>query len=169
MKVDCLHAVHQNYRDLYRFVYRMTGNRETAEDIVQETFLRLSREDNHLPTEDAVRRWLFVVARNLCISLFRQGSRILDTEFDEEYGLSSRERNPSEEALENEQNLLVRQAVLSLPPSLREVVILREYEKKSYLDIATLVGCPMGTVRSRLAKARDFLKEKLQPLMEIQE
>ena len=166
MNVNCTDAVRSNYQDLYRFVYRMAGNRETAEDVVQEAFLRLSRENPNLPNETAVRRWLFVVARNLCISNFRQNSRLQATSIDNTYGIESKRGSPSDSILKSERDHAVRQAVQSLPPLLREALILREFENMSYLDIAAVTGCPMGTVRSRLAKARDFLKEKLQSYME---
>lgn len=166
MKVDSLDAVRQNYRDLYRFVYRMAGNRETAEDIVQEAFLRLSRDEPNLPDEIAVRRWLYVVARNLCISQFRRDSRMSRTPLDDESDFAASDRSAPDAILDGERTQLVQMAVQSLPPPLREVVILREFENLNYLDIASVVGCPVGTVRSRLAKARDFLKDKLQPLLE---
>jgi RNA polymerase sigma-70 factor, ECF subfamily len=166
LKLDSLDAVRENYQDLYRFVYRMSGNRETAEDIVQEAFLRLSRNEPDLPDAVAVRRWLFVTARNLCISQYRTASRVFHTPLDEEYGLEAHCQSAPEAVLEEERTQLVQSAVQSLPSALREVVILREFENMTYLDIATMAGCPVGTVRSRLAKARDFLKDKLQPLLE---
>lgn len=166
MKVDSLDAVRANYQDLYRFIYRMSGNRETAEDIVQEAFLRLSRNQPALPDELAVRRWLFVAARNLCVSHYRSSSRVSYLSLEEEIGLRTNDPSAPESILEDERTQLVQAAVQSLPPSLREVVILREYEEMSYLDVATVAGCPVGTVRSRLAKAREFLKKKLQPLLE---
>ncbi len=159
-------VVHQNYQDLYRFVYRMAGNRETAEDIVQETFLRWSREIPSLPDANAKRRWLFVVARNLCISQFRRKGKFLETPLGEGEELHASDGNPSDSLLEDERTQIVKQAVLSLPPLLREILVLREFEGMNYLDIASVVGCPIGTVRSRLAKARNLLMEKLQPYVE---
>ena len=158
--------IRANYRDLYCFAFRMTGNHETAEDIVQETFYKYSRKNPDLPHREAIRRWLFVAIRNLCIDWLRKKTKapILSTE--DETELSTDALNPADVVLKTEQEQMIQQAVLSLPPLQREALILREYEQMSYRDIAEVTGSPIGTIRSRLAKARNELRIRLRPLLQ---
>ncbi len=163
MSLDCMHAIRLNYKDLYRFAFRMLGSSETAEDMVQEAFLRFSRKPPDVPEGEAVRKWLFVVVRNLCISWLRKKPKGVDVSIDDSFDLNSPDQNPSESLLDDERSRMIMEAVLSLPPLMREIVILREYEELSYLDIAEMTGNPVGTVKSRLAKARELLRKRLQP------
>ncbi len=162
MSIDCMQAIQLNYKDLYRFAFRMLGSNETAVDMVQEAFLRFSRKPPDVPEGEAVRKWLFVVVRNLCISWLRKKTKVVEVAIDDSFDLNSPDRNPAESLLDDERNRMIMGAVLSLPPLMREIVILREFEELSYLDIAEMTGNPVGTVKSRLAKARDILRRRLQ-------
>lgn len=168
LTTNALALVHENYGSLYRFVYRMAGNHEMAEDIVQETFLRLAREGSKDLSGLYGRRWLFVVARNLCISWFRKQTKQTEVPMDELNELHADTDNPIHSLTRQERDRQVQSAIASLPPVLREVILLREFEEMSYEEIANIVGCPLGTVRSRIAKARDLLKQKLLPMMEAE-
>jgi len=164
LKSDFWDSFGENYRDLYRFAVRMLDDPESAEDAVQESFLRLVQENNERLQGESARRWLFVVVRNLCISQLRKKAR---QEFAVQLeDLQSAAMTPSEAVQANERSACVKTAVQELPIPLREIVILREYENMRYADIAAILGCPVGTVRSRLAAARDRLRKRLEPLME---
>lgn len=154
----------QSYRDTFRFVYRMLGHRQEAEDVVQEAFLRLAREEDARLCGLAARRWVFVVARNLSIGRLRHRARHPEAPLPE--SALSPTRTPSEVGEANEIAQHIREAILSLPLDLREAVILREYERLSYEEIALLQGCAVGTVKSRLARAREALRGLLRPLVE---
>jgi RNA polymerase sigma-70 factor (ECF subfamily) len=166
--MNSLELVHENYSALYRFVYRMAGNHELAEDIVQETFLRLARESSKDLSGLHGRRWLFVVARNLCISWFRRKSKQTEVPMDEMNDLHADIQNPIHSLSQQERDSFIQTVIASLPQVLREVILLREFEEMNYEEISTIVGCPIGTVKSRIAKAREILKQKLQPMMEAE-
>lgn len=156
----------QDYADVYRFAYRMLGHREGAEDVVQEAFLRLARKGmEHLAGEPR-RRWLFVVARNLCLSGYRQRAKERTVSIEDCPSFPSSTLDPAQVSQQAERAGMVRQAVARLSPDLREVIVLREYEDMSYEQIAEIVKCPIGTVRSRISRAREELRRFLQPLLE---
>ena len=158
--------INRHYESLYRFAYRMLGSCETAEDVVQEVFLRMARNSPRNPDGESVRRWLFVVARNLCMSHLRRRAVQREEPFDVCPEVLSPGLNPAEVAQMAERSKWIKDAVAQLPPAMREVVILREYEGMNYAQIAEIAGCPLGTVRSRLARARQELRKRLQPLLE---
>lgn len=162
--LDFQRCFSQHYSGLFRFAFRMLGSRESAEDVAQEAFLRLARGgEPHLEGEGA-RRWLFVVARNLCLSRLRRRGREVSLEVFPEQ--ASSRPGPADAALAEERRGLVREAVARLAPPLREILVLREYEEMSYAEIADVTGCSLGTVRSRLSRARRKLRESLEPLLE---
>ena len=149
----------RHYRDLYRFVYRLLGDGEQTEDVTQEAFLRLAREGASGDWGDeAARRWLFVVARNLCASRMREKRRRREVFIEDYDDLKSSAPGPAEMANTRERGEWVRRAVADLAPDIREGL--------DYAEIAEIVGCPLGTVKSRLARAREELRKRLKPLME---
>ncbi len=145
----------------------MTGSHESAEDVVQESFLRLAHKNPLLPDRESTRRWLFVVARNLCTSKLRKRKRNPQVGYDDLRDLSVN-GTPMESAVDEERAEWIRRAVMDLPVVLREVLILREYEELSYMQIAEILGCPVGTVKSRIAAARQHLQKLLRPLLEVE-
>ena len=156
-----------DYRAVFRYACRMTGSRETAEDIVQETFYRLFREFDGKLANEAARRWAFVVVRNLCLmELRRAGRSPIAHGSNAENAVSN--GTPASVLADQDTGEAVARAVAALPPEQRECFILREYEDLRYEDMAAIIGCPVGTVRSRLARARETLRQKLQHLKDMQ-
>jgi len=155
----------RTYRDAFRFAYRMLGHRQEAEDAVQEGFLRLAQQETSHWSAADIRRWVFVVTRNFCVSRLRQRSRHPETPLDDAV-LPSSPGTPATAGIADEESAWIRQAILSLPVDMREAIVLREYEQLSYEEIAQLQGCALGTVRSRIARAREALRDRLRPLME---
>lgn len=163
--MDIGECFNQNYASLYRFAWRMLGCSDGAQDAAQEAFLRLARRgdgDGDWDTLDA-RRWLFVVVRNLCLTELRTRLRHPEMPLDDVEAWQAGGDNPAQSALENERANQVRNAVSQLPPLLRETLILREYEGLSYADIAAITDTEPGTVKSRLARAREALRVQLTP------
>lgn len=154
------------YADLYRFARRMLSSHENAEDVAQETMLRFARDKAGKLEGESARKWMFVVARNLCISQLRSAANNLQTSFDDPAQTCSTGPDPSDNAMVNERNRKIEKAVLKLPDEMREVIILREYEGLNYKEISGIIDCPVGTVRSRLARARVELQKQLSPFME---
>lgn len=157
---DLSWAVRELYGRVYRFAYRFVGNRETAQDIVQESFLRLAAVAPGLDA-DGTRRWLFVAARNLCISHLRRDLARAEPSLD-----AIQPADPESVSVRKELGDSIRGAVAQLPPDQREVVLLREYEDMSYAEISAVLGCAEGTVKSRLARAREHLRVLLGPIRE---
>ncbi len=144
------------------FLYRMTQNREWAEDLGQEVFLRAyQRLDSYDPVKAAFTTWLYTLARNLCLDELRkkQLQSVSLRELDE-FSIDA-ETNPRGTALRRETERIIADTVNRLEPMYREVFLLREYQYLSVEEIAQITGCPEGTVKSRLHRARLLLQEKL--------
>jgi RNA polymerase sigma-70 factor (ECF subfamily) len=157
----------QDYAALHRYAWRLLGgDAERAADVVQEACLRLVRGARPLQGPGARRRWLFVVVRNLCLSQLRHGARWRMQSIEDVAEPHAQGPDPARACAAGERSRQVAEAVARLPLELREVLILREYEEMNYEAIAEIVGIPLGTVRSRLARAREALRRSLRPLWE---
>lgn len=144
---------------ILRFALQMTGRKDLAEDVTQETFLALALHGGRYDaSRGSVMAFLYGIARNLTLKRLErerpEGFEALVEEFaGEEDVLGDLTRRESIEE--------VRRAVLSLPQVYREAVVLCELGEASYEDAAFALGCPVGTVRSRLSRARAMLAKKL--------
>ena len=136
---------------VYRLAYARTGSREDAEDITQETFLRLVRAAPVFRDEAHCRAWLLHVAMNCTRSLFRRPWRRRDLPLEEAANAAAPEGERGD----------VLEAVLALPPRDRAAVHLYYYEGYSTPEISAMTGQSEGTVRSRLSRARQKLKALL--------
>lgn len=153
---------------LFGYAMALTRSQSEAEDLVQETYLRATRAFNKLAPDSHIKSWLFTILRNLFLNQIRHrraGPPFVDME--DETGapipLADEETvDPLASYLTEEKQRDVRRAVESLPHSFREVIILREFEELSYQQIAETLRCPVGTVMSRLGRARDKLRQMLQ-------
>ena len=135
----------------------LTRNDTDAQDVVQEAYLRAFKFFGSYHGGDS-RSWLLTIVRNTCYTWLQQNrARELTTEFDEEVH-STESVNPETLLLEGANKQLLKQALEELPVSYREVVILRELEGLSYKEIADITDVPVGTVMSRLARARKRLQ-----------
>ena len=135
---------------VYRLAYARTGSRADAEDVMQEVFLRLVKAGPDFDSEEHAKAWLLRVASNCANDLFRLPWRRREEPLDE--NLSAPER-PEEGS--------VTQAVLSLPARYRIPIHLYYYEGYSVAEIARTLGRSEGTVKSRLFRARDLLRNQL--------
>jgi len=158
---------------VYRFALQMCGSKTIAEDVTQEVFLFLMREGHVFdPARGALSSFLLGVARNHVLRRLRVEQLLapLGDDPDEEVPLhASSDDCPLEDLTRAETIESVRKAVLSLPTKYREVVVLCELQDVSYVETAEILGCAIGTVRSRLHRARALLLEKLRPVAEIEE
>lgn len=156
-------------RDVYRFALHMTGARDLAEDVTQEVFMVLMREGNtYDETRGSVNAFLLGIARNYVLRRLKQErSFVLVGDSETEDGPASTEVASADSQLDilarNEEIRSLERAVLSLPSHYREVLVLCELQDMSYADAAAVLGCAVGTVRSRLHRARTMLIEKLRP------
>jgi len=159
---------------VYRFALQMSGSKTIAEDVTQEVFLFLMR-DGHVfdPDKGSLSAFLLGVARNHVLRRLRVEQLLapLGDDADEELPSlhSTNDFCPLEDLTRAETIESVRKAVLSLPPKYREVVVLCELQDFSYVETAEILGCAIGTIRSRLHRARALLLEKLRPAAEVEE
>lgn len=167
-------AIYQRHQGgIYRFALHMTGNPGMAEDVTQEAFIALMTSSAQFdPSQGSLRAFLFGIARNHVLrALTRERGYVALSE-------DSVEENPQmllggsiaalQDTLEDltRQEVIerVRQAVMTLPPLYREMVVLCDLEEMSYAESAQLLSCSVGTVRSRLHRGRALLLVKLQAL-----
>jgi RNA polymerase sigma-70 factor (ECF subfamily) len=145
----------------------LTRNEQDAQDVVQEAYLRAFRFFPTFQGGDA-RAWLMKIVRNTCYTWLHANRRLKNaTEFDENLSLADPgSRTPEQVAFQNESGTLVRKALGELPPSFREVLVLRELEGMSYREIADITGLPQGTVMSSLCRARRSLRQVLTNLLD---
>jgi RNA polymerase sigma-70 factor (ECF subfamily) len=146
----------------YNLARWLSRDDHDAEDLVQAAYLRALKFFGGFHGTDA-RAWMLAIVRNACYTwLERKRSRGRATSFDEErHGVGSDTNDPEEQLQREDQVRLVRRAVEDLPPDLREVVVLRELEGLSYKEISAVADIPLGTVMSRLARARERLRQRL--------
>lgn len=162
-----LYARHQG--SLYRFALRMVGNAWAAEEIVQDVFLTVIRDPKKYDEgRGPFAAFVFGITRNRVLKHFDRAPRELELEDgSEEFSAALQDsRTPAQWAEEQQRLERVRAAVLQLPPEFREAVVLCELEELSYEEAAQRIGCPIGTVRSRLHRGRALLLAKLEMLRE---
>lgn len=150
----------------YNLARWLTRNEQDAQDAAQEAYLRAFRFFPGMRGGTA-RPWLMKIVRNTCYTWLRANRPLQEaTEFDENlFPPDLGAPNPEELVIQNDSGALVRKALAKLPPSFREVLILREMEGMSYKEIADITGMPAGTVMSSLSRARGRLREALSGLM----
>ena len=152
---------------LYNFIYRFVGDRETAEDIVQETFLRAFRKRKEYRAIANFSTWLFTIAGNLAKSELRRRKRwrMFSLERDEETDtgmeLPDNSAPPDKVAESSLADVQIQEAIASLPDNYKQVILLRDVQGMSYQEISEIVDCPVGTVKSRVNRARLKLQQKL--------
>jgi RNA polymerase sigma-70 factor (ECF subfamily) len=155
---------------LYRSALRLTHNRSEAEDLVQETCLRAFRSFHRFNPGTNCRAWLFTILRNAFLNRIRQAGRdvlagesadLESTTFPGVAETLPARGHPDEEFFQTVLHGDVDRALKALPLPFREVVILADLEGLAYKDIAQVVGCPVGTVMSRLSRGRGLLRQAL--------
>ena len=147
----------EHHPPLYRFAYKLTGSAADAEDVVQECFLELLRPNcSYNPERTPLRTYLFGVVRNQSLKRLQRNGRT-----GEHSGEPADARSPENLALQTELKSVVAGAVMQLPESQREVLILAHYEQMPLSEIATLLELETTAVKSRLQRGRARLKELL--------
>ena len=149
---------------LYNMALRMVGSREDAADITQEAFLRGWEKIRSL-RDAPFKSWLFQIAVNLCYDHFRRGRRYGVMPDEEQggkiVGLGVAMPDPQERAEANERGRVVRESIEALDSDMRTALVLRDVNGMAYDEIARITGVPLGTVKSRIARARGQVQEHL--------
>jgi RNA polymerase sigma-70 factor (ECF subfamily) len=148
---------------LFRFALRMSGSSAVAEDVVQETFMVLIHDPARFdPAAGSLAGFLFGIARNrVRRHLERRSHDVPLPDAEDAAPAGARDGKPEDDLERREAVAALRQAVLALPEAYREAVVLVELEELSYADAALALGCAVGTVRSRLFRARRILASRL--------
>ena len=156
---------------IFRYALRMTGSQSIAEDVTQEVFLSLIRDhSDYQSSRGTVKSYLYGMARYRVLRRLQRERMHVSLDAtegaaDETFAAALRsDHDPFRELAHEEVVGLVRQAVLSLPEHFREVIVLCYLQEMNYAEAAEIIGCPIGTVRSRLARARALLLSKLSML-----
>lgn len=151
---------------VYRFALQMSGSPEIAEDVTQEVFIVLIRTaERYDPDRGSLSAYLYGIARNYVLRKIEQDRPFIQLMEPADDGATHpamiSEADPLGELTRNESIKSLREAILALPAHYREVIVLCELHEMSYLEAADVVGCAVGTVRSRLHRGRALLVEKL--------
>jgi RNA polymerase sigma-70 factor (ECF subfamily) len=143
------------YALLYRYAFRLTGSEADAEDLTQQTFLTAHAKWSQLRDEQKAKSWLFTIARNAYLKELRAPLCLPSDALDELPGspMEGAESDFDEEQLQNVLN--------DLPEEFRSPVVLFYFEEFSYREIAELMEVPVGTIMSRLARAKGILRQRL--------
>jgi RNA polymerase sigma-70 factor, ECF subfamily len=156
-------------RGVFRFALQMCGSQTVAEDVTQEVFMVLIREGHTFdPSRGSLNAFLLGVARNHVLRRLRRERFYVAMQEDAESDRNTNQTSqtttdPLDDLSRTEKIESVRKAVLALPERYREAVVLCELEELSYMEAAEILGCAVGTVRSRLHRGRALLIQKLQP------
>jgi RNA polymerase sigma-70 factor (ECF subfamily) len=160
---EAFQILYERYRDpIFRFAYRLLGSLEAAEDVTHDCFLGLIKEPGRFdPTRASLRTYLYGAARNQAAKRYQTFGR--ETAIDElaDEPSSPDRHGPMAQVLGGELAGEVEQAIASLSPLQREVLVLFEYEDLSLAEIAVVVGADAGTVKGRLFRAREKLRARL--------
>jgi len=160
----------KRYKDLvYSVMYKMVRNPQEAEDLTQEAFMKAFNALASFNEEFAFSTWLMKIATNNCIDLLRR-RKLKTMSIDEpvqykdekvQIELPDREATPEKKILTRERAQIINEAIESLPPRYKHVIVLRHKEEKSYEEIADILNLPLGTVKARIFRAREMLNQKL--------
>jgi len=159
------------YKDkIFHLAYRMTGSRQEAEDIVQETFMRVYANLDKYDSRWKFSTWIFRIGNNLCIDRLRKRRPTwsLDAENPDADGvdgyamLPTNDASPEDRMVLSEMQKNVRNAIAQLPDKYRSVVVLRYLQDLSLNEIADILELPVSTVKTRLHRGRESLRRKLE-------
>ena len=171
--MDAMEKIVERYEDqIFTFGLKMCGHLQDAEDIVQETFLNAFKYLNDFREETKLRNWLFKIAARVCFRKRRKKkfeperelsleSFVMKDGLSSSYDIPDLSNNPSEQLERNELKQIINKSILSLPPKYRFVFNLRDIEGFSTKEASEILGITAQTVKTRLHRARLFLREKI--------
>ena len=164
---DFIKRLEQSQGRLHRLALSWCHNRALAEDLAQEALSKAIAKGGQLRELESMESWLFGILANCLNDHYRRHRELIDLDEVEEQHLAGGS-TPEDECCQNQMVLRVRRAIARLPVGQRQVVTLVDLEEFSYADVAAILGIPVGTVMSRLCRARQALKEMLLEARPIQ-
>lgn len=172
--------VKRNQKVVYSVLYYLMANKAEVSDLAQEVLFRMCKSIKNLRNPSTFKWWLNQITTNLVYDDLRRKKRRLSTvsmdtpiSSDNDQDTPTRDitdlsQQPDENILGMELNEKIRQAIYNLPEQFRTVIVLRELQGLSYEEIAKITGSSLGTVKSRIARARSRLQEEIKPYLEAQ-
>ena len=153
------------FDSLYNFAHWLTGNRVDAEDLVQETYAKALKGFKSFQDGTNLRAWMFRILSNTFLTsrtgLMARNTLSFEEESEEAEVRSAQVVTPESVLLRNENQQMVLDALAAVPVHYREIILLCEVEELSYREIAEVLSLPIGTVMSRLSRARNSLRQML--------
>lgn len=159
--------VRRYQRPIASYVYRMVGDYDAALDLTQEVFIKVYNSLDRYRSEFKFSTWIYKIAHNAAIDHLRRYSvrgQILSAESDgtrPEIAIQSRRLSPEQESEREERRTEIESVVQTLPAAYRELIVLRHSHDLSYDEIAEVTGLPLGTVKNRLFRAREAMRDLL--------
>ena len=144
---------------LYNFYAKLTGDRTLSEDLVQEVFLRILKYSRSYQPGTPFRAWIYQIARNARVDHYRKTPKTVA--FEPEMAPSVKPKDSAQESQESE---LLHRALMQMPEEKREILILSRFQELKYEEIARLLGCELGTVKTRIHRAIQELRETFRRL-----
>jgi RNA polymerase sigma-70 factor (ECF subfamily) len=164
--------VRQNWRKVFNVAYKFVGKHDEAEDLTQDIFLKIFKALNTFDRRANFQTWIISISRNLCIDHYRSVRKERQTiarDVDSnDLQPASAERGPYAQAEHQDLRAQLRQALETLPVTLRTAVVLRDLQELSYQEIADRLGLPEGTVKSRINRGRIELAHQLRRVQDNQ-
>jgi RNA polymerase sigma factor (sigma-70 family) len=164
--------VRQNWRKVFNVAYKFVGKHDEAEDLTQDIFLKIFKALKTFDRRANFQTWIISISRNLCIDHYRSVRKERQTiarDVDSsELQPATSDRGPYAQAEHQDLRAQLRQALETLPVTLRTAVVLRDLQELSYQEIADRLGLPEGTVKSRINRGRIELAHQLRRLQENQ-
>jgi RNA polymerase sigma-70 factor (ECF subfamily) len=172
--------VQRHRKPVYNFILRFVRDNAQAEDLMQETFLRLIKSADNYEKQAKFTTWLYTIARNLCVDASRRGKHRKAASLDapvspgkEDDGMAlidlvaDQGAGTDRKAISRELAVRIRRAVEALPEEQREIFLLREVSDLQFNEIAQIVGVPENTVKSRMRYALEKLREALEEYRDL--
>lgn len=161
------------YQLIYNLVYRMISRKDDVEDLTQEAFIKAFNSLQNFDKQFAFSTWLFKIATNNAIDYLRKkklSTFSIDKEIeaddsDYKFEIPDNENKPDRHIIDSQLSSILNEAIESLPPKYKDVIVLRHKEDKEYEEIAKILKLPLGTVKAHIFRGREmlnkYLKEKI--------
>ncbi len=166
---NCLMQQHEGR--MYAVALRMCANREDAQDCLQEAMLRIYRAISGFKGESSFATWVYRITMNTCLDELRKRKNrqntSLDSLLDMGWSPSDDTNSPERQAIRSESQRALREAIRQLPEDMRSAIVLRDIEGMSYEEIANALNINIGTIKSRISRGREKLREKLKENSEL--
>lgn len=169
------HLVQLYENKVYTIAYRLMGNHADAADLAQESFIKIYQALPNFRGDSSFSTWIYHITVNVCRDELRKRQRRPTVSLDEPtgdgnnntYEIRSTAPGPEEMLDRSETQAMIQQCLDNLSDDYRTILVMREIQELAYEEIAEILGCSLGTVKSRLSRARQALKEKISKQMEL--